>query len=97
MGVPDVVGKVAVLVGSSASDSTAGETVILDDGFLLALQMRRVNYWLNVLQDFLQQGLHAGGSCYHKKSTAHNAQDTGNFVPWSHNIHFPILFGPYRF
>jgi hypothetical protein len=36
LGVPDVVGKVAVLVAFSASDSMAGETVILDDEFLLA-------------------------------------------------------------
>jgi hypothetical protein len=36
MGVPDDVGKVAVLVGSSASEFMAGETVILDDGILLA-------------------------------------------------------------
>ena len=32
MGVPDDVGKVAVLAGSSASDFMAGETMILDDG-----------------------------------------------------------------
>jgi hypothetical protein len=50
----------------------------------------RINCWLNLLQDFLQQELHADGSCGHKKSTAHNAQDTGSLVPWSHNPHFPI-------
>jgi len=55
----------------------------------------RVNGWLKSLEGFLEQELHAGSFCDHKKGVAHSAQDSGSFVLWSHNVFLHRQFGPY--